>query len=143
MKNYFLIFLALMVSSSVFGVVSINATWTQPVQYEDGTQLKYSEILEYRVYYTFSDKIDQKNDAFVKVTGQEKITMEVDIPENVKTNTLRFAVSAVSIHDTESDLSNVMVETFEVESIKPKPKQPTIVTFSVQCDGTCTVKMVD
>lgn len=107
-------------SQSAWAVGNVNASWTAPTEYEDGSPLPGSSIKNYKIYY--GDKAGGPYQFAITVPSDTN-TVEIT---NLTNGTWYFVATTITVEDTESAPS---AEVSKVINTVRKPRAP--VNFSV------------
>ena len=127
-----------------FGVFSAPAVstlnWTAPTTRTDGTPLAPTEIQEFRVYYG----VDIGGNPLVvgpdyaDFTGENAAEITLDLTPRAEPYVVSFAITAVDTDGIESQLSETVSKTFDVQSTA-NPSAPTSLKFTVTCTDGCVI----
>lgn len=109
-------------------------SWTAPDTRQNGDVLEPTEIKEFRIYQglDITEPLVISED-YTAVTGENAAEITVELTPRVEPYVMSFAITTVDTFDLESDLSNTVTKTFEVEP-SSKPGAPTSIRFSVACE---------
>ena len=118
-----------------------NLSWEAPTTRVDGTPLAMEEIQEYRVYY----EVDGIPTVASSVTAIDfaSISAEITLTLNprVEPYVVSFAILTVDTEDRQSQLSEIVSKTFNVNSTA-NPGVPTTLQFTVTCTNGCSIEEV-
>lgn len=121
------------------GNLQTNIGWQPSLKFEDGSQMKWSEIRGYEIHYTLdSDFAEMNEPIFIQPSEQITHVLDLNIEPREAPYILRVAMKTVSIYNTKSDVSNVVQNSFKVSSSKT-PLAPISITIQIECDDTCVI----
>ena len=140
MKSLVILLLVMLLSSVLFADnVSTVVNWEPALQYEDGSQLKWSEIKGYELHYTVDANFVEMNQPIViEGSGNTAYLLTLDLPPRSEPYTLNVGLKTVSIYDSKSDMSNIISKAFTVVNTQA-PKPPINIKLEIRCNETCTI----
>lgn len=121
----------------------MHLRWEQPLFYDDGTEMSLETIANFELHYTVDKEFEiTEQPVIIKAGETGTYVLPLNLAPRPDPYTVKVALRTVSIYGVRSDISNIISESFLVNSTA-KPSAPVNIKFEFKCDKTCEIILVD
>lgn len=133
--------LSLMAQPAFSAEATSALSWDAPTTRVDGTELKATQIKEFRIYHGIDvgESPLAIGPDYTAVSGENATDITIELTPRVEPYVVSFAISTVDRDGLQSVLSETVTKAFQVDSTAT-PGAPTNVQFTVSCVDGCTIK---
>lgn len=135
---FFLFFVVALVQKAEAKEVTSGVQWEQPLFNEDGTALEPEELSSFEIHYTVDKPFTEMKEPVLVEYNKRTFSLELSLKPRREPYTVNMAVRAVTIYGTKSEMSDVITNTFNLNSTQ-RPVKPINISITISCDETCAV----